>query len=311
MSWIAVALGAYLFLAFANLIDKFLVDNIIKSSRAYTFIVCLLGLAMWVVAPWFLTWPGIGWFLFFLLAGILFAIALLFLYEALRRGEASRVLVIIGGSTPIFSFLLSWFLWKEMFDWRQIMGFCLLIIGIFVIAWLPIYQTVWEKFIIKLGFQHDKRDGGLGIAVLSGLFYSLYFISSKHAYNYHEFVNVFLWTRIGAVILTLFFLLNKDSRQQIIKVFKPTERTKRGGLVISNQLLGSTGFILQNYAISLGPVAIINALQGFQYALIMIFSAIGASIWPALAQEEFKGRILWQKIIAIIFIALGLFFVAA
>jgi len=287
-----LALSAYFFLAFANLIDKFLVDNIVKSSRFYTFIVCSMGLLSFLIAPWFLSWSGFSWFLFYLLSGALFALALLFLYESLKKGEASRTIIIIGGTTPIFSLFFSWLLWGQILDKDQLIGFLFLLIGIFIIAFLPIKYSFLNRLLIKINFKKDKKYNGIFIAVLSGLFYSLHFISSKHAYNNQEFLNVFLWTRL--------FRKKKSKKKQI----------KKGALVVFNQILGSSGFILQNYAISLGSVAIINALQGFQYALIIVFSAIGSIFIPKLANENFSYKTIIQKSLGIVFIIFGLFFVS-
>ena len=70
MSWIFVALLAYLFLVIANLFDKFLIDNVLPSSKAYTFIACLLGGLVFLAAPWFLQWPGFFWFFINIFSGI-------------------------------------------------------------------------------------------------------------------------------------------------------------------------------------------------------------------------------------------------
>ena len=53
MSWWLVAILAYLFLAIANLLDKFLVDKVLPSSRVYAFIVCLFGSLSFLAAPGF------------------------------------------------------------------------------------------------------------------------------------------------------------------------------------------------------------------------------------------------------------------
>ncbi len=310
MPWIYPALGAYFILAFTNLFDKFLVDNILKSSRVYTFLVSFLGLLSFFLAPWFLKWPGTLWFLFFIFSGALFSLALLFLFESLIRGEASRVLLIIGGSTPVFSLFFSYIFFKELISGLQLIGFILLIIGIFIMAFLPLKNNWWESFVIKLGFRNDKRKGGYIIAILSGLFYSLYFISTKYAFNHFEFFNVFLWTRLGACFLVLFFLLHNNTRGFILKMFRSKKETKGGYLVFVNQLFGSLGFVLQNYAISLGPVALINAMQGFQYALILILGFLFSIFAPSLVKEDFSKLVLIRKVLAILVVVVGLYLIS-
>ena len=77
-----------------------------------------------------------------------------------------------------------------------------------------------------------------------------------------------------------------------------------------NQVLGSSGFILQNYAVFLGPVAIVNALQGFQYAFILVISAVLAVVAPKKWHENFSWRIILQKSMAVILVGIGLYFIA-
>ena len=308
MSWIIVALLAYFLLAIANIGDKFLVDNILKSSKAYAFVVCTLGLIVFVVAPWLLEWPGFPLFTLNLINGAIFTIALWLLYEALRRDEASRVLVLIGGATPIFSLIFSLLLFKEQFSLYQFLGLFVILLGIILIALLPQQRSLFKRVMNFLKLNNEKKLPALKIALLSSLFYSLYFISTKIAYSYQSFSSSFLWTRLGAFLFSLLFLIKLNDRREIIKMFKNSEPNKNKFLVFLNQIIGSSGFILQNYAIFLGSVVLVNALQGFQYALILIFSAILSLSMPKLLKENFSKRIIIQKSMSVILIALGIYF---
>ena len=311
MNWLTIALGAYLLLAVANLLDKFLVDNVIKNSRAYAFAACVLGLVVVVISPWFLKWPGPAWFLFNILAGFIFAVALWFLYEALRRGEAARTLVFIGGLTPIFSIFFSILFFKEIYSFEQWLGMGFLLAAVLVISLLPQPRSFLARLLIKLGIKKKLNKPSLIIALFSALAYSLYFIATKHAYNHQPFLSAFIWTRIGAGVFVLFFLFQKQVRLAIYELLFKAKPVKNRSLVIVNQGIGSAGFILQNYAIALGPVAIINAMQGFQYAFLLILSAVLATLSPRLLRENFSWRIILQKLLAIILVAIGLYFIAS
>lgn len=309
MSWILVALAAYLLLAIANLFDKFLVDNIIKNSRAYAFIACFLGSIIFLAAPWFLKWPGIGPFLINLLVGGVFAIALWLLYEALRRGEASRVLVFIGGTTPIFSVILSIIFFKEQYTANQWLGIISLLIGVFIIAFLPTQRTYLSRIFKHLNLIQKIESSGLGLAFLSALAYAIYFVSSKYSYLEQPFASAFMWHRLGATVFVMLFLLNKKDRQAILANFKKSSPKQNKFLVILNQGIGSAGFILQNYAVFLGSVALVNALQGVQYALLLVIGAGLAVVSPKLLKETFSWPIVLQKLLAIIIISCGLYFI--
>ncbi len=310
MNWIVVALSAYLILALANLLDKFLVDNIIKSSRAYAFAACILGASLFLAAPWFLSWPG--WILFFwnILNGFIFATALWALYEALRRGEAARILVFVGGITPIFSIIFSLVFLKESFSLNQWSGIALISVGVALIVYLPAARSHLARIIRKLGMVQTAVKGGLGIALISALSYSVYFLSTKMAYEFQPFASAFIWTRLGAALFVLLFLLEKSSRQAIARFWHKSSPNKNKLLVVINQTLGASGFILQNYAIYLGSVVLVNALQGFQYAFLLVVSTILALSAPKLLKETFTIGIFIQKLSAVLLIIVGLFFIA-
>lgn len=312
MNWLFVALAAYCLLAASNLIDKFLVEKVLGSARAYTFIACMMGALVLVAAPWFLSWPGWQNFFFNLLLGVIFAAALLLLYASLRRGEASRALVIIGGSTPIFSLPLSLLILGDKFSTNQLVAIIFLVLGVMTIVFLPSrHLGFWDQFFNSLSLKQGYTLTGVFLALGSGLAYALFFVGSKLAYQSQPFLSVFLWTRLGASIAVLFILFSSRARREIKALFTRSPRRKRNqGLVVGNQVLGSLGFILQNYAIYLGPVAIINALQGVQYAGIIVLGSIVSLIAPKIMKENISWPALVQKGVAIIFISIGLYFLS-
>lgn len=310
MSWVLVAVSAYLLLAVANLLDKFLVDNVLKNSRAYAFIACFLGSVVFLAAPWFLHWPGWAMFFYNLLIGAVFAVALWFLYEALRRGEASRILVFIGGLTPVFSLLFSIWFFKEHFSNNQWLGIATLLSGVFIIAFLPTSRSFLKRVMDKLKISQFYGSGGLWFALFSALAYSLYFLGSKYGYASQPFASAFIWNRLGATLFVLLFLIRRRDRQAIIANFKKSSPNKNKFLVIFNQGLGSVGFILQNYAVFLGSVTLVNALQGTQYAFLLVISSVLAIMSPRLLKESFSWRIVLQKLSAVLLIGCGLYFLA-
>ncbi len=310
MNWLIIALGAYLLLAIANLLDKFLVDNVVKNSRAYAFLACILGLVVVLVAPWFLKWPGWWWFSYNIVTGYIFAIALWLLYEALKRGEAAKTLVFIGGLTPVFSLIFSILFLKETYYFQQWLGMTFLLVAVLVIALLPQPKSFLARFFKKLSVNKQVTRSGLIIAFLSALAYSVYFVATKYAYSSQPFLSSFIWTRIGAGLFVLLFLFQSKTRKAIYELIFSTKPVKNRSLIVINQGLGSSGFILQNYAIALGPVAIINAMQGFQYAFLLIISAILATLSPRLLKIDFSWRTTLQKFFAILLVAIGLYFIA-
>lgn len=314
LNWFDIALEAYFLLAIVNLTDKFLIDGVIKSSKTYTFLVCFMGGIIFILAPWFLTWPGLVIFLFNLLSGIIFVIALYFLYESLRRGDASRVVMIIGGTIPIFSIIFSYFFLHEYLNIYQIIGIIFLLIGVFTIAFIPSRHSFWEKLLLSYKKEVSGEENIIIFTLLSALFYSLYFVVSKYAYSQQSFLSGFIWIRFGAFLTIITFLLAKKARRDIIKSLKPTldfsHQKKNLWIFLFNQGLGAVSFLLQNYAIALGPVAVINALQGFQYGLMIVLGFIFGR-FVKVFRSDLSLRIVVQKISALVFISVGLYFIAA
>ena len=309
MNWFVVALVAYFLLAIANLIDKFLVEKVLGSARAYTFVTAIMGLLIFIVAPWFIHWPGWSMLAFNLVLGGVFTLALLLLYASLRRGEASQVLVLIGGSTPIFSAPLSVWLLGDSLSSKQLLAILLLFCGLLIIAFLPKQKkNFWEKLFLKFSLKNYNPRLSMLLATFSGLSYAIFFVGSKVAYQEQEFFSAFLWTRLGAALFALLILLSRRARLEILTLFnKKPGRNKNQALLFFNQGLGAFGFILQNYAIYLGPVAIVNALQGLQYVWIIILGALISVFAPKILKEDVSKSVLFKKILAILIISIGLY----
>ncbi len=315
MGWLFFTVVSYLMLAVVNLGDKFVVDKLIKSAKAYTFIVGSLSAIVFLLAPWFLTWPGLFLFLVNIISGAFFVFALWTMYESLKIGEASRVVVVIGSIVPIFTIIFSVFFFLESFSGRQWIGILFLVAGMTLISFINSRRKKWSTFFRRLFsvFYGGYNKRWIFLAIVSAFLYALFFITTKYAYNHQEFLSSFIWIRGGSLLVVLLFLIDKKDRKDIVKSFKekPNKKVKIGkGFVAVNQLLGSGAFLLQNYAVYLGPVAIINALQGVQYAFLLVLGILFSVFFPRILKEDISKKVLIKKIAAILLVAVGLYFIA-
>ena len=71
--------------------------------------------------------------------------------------------------------------------------------------------------------------------------------------------------------------------------------------------MGTGGGLMQNYAIAIGSVTIVSALQGVQFVFVLILSVIFSVYFPKVIKETITIPILLQKLFAIILISLGLY----
>jgi hypothetical protein len=78
---------------------------------------------------------------------------------------------------------------------------------------------------------------------------------------------------------------------------------------LANQVFGSGGAFLQNFAISLGSATLVGALQGVEFAFLLMMTILLARYLPQL-REDFSRQVAIQKVLATIIVAMGLVILA-
>lgn len=306
MNWLVLAVIAYFILALVNILDKFLLDKVLPSNKAYTFLVGSIGVVVFILSPWFLKWPGINLFFLNLIIGALFPAALLLFYKSLKESEASKALVLIGGLMPCFTLLFSVLFLGDKFNLYQWLALVFLLLGTFIISWLPEKQSFLNKALIFLKIKKKPSKLSLLTAIGAAFLFALFFAGNKYAFNTQKFLSAFIWIRAGSFLFVLGMLFPKKIRKEIFNSIGKM-KMKKGALFFANQGLSAVGFFLQNLAISLTSVALVSALQGVQYVFVIILGALFTIFFPRILKENISKKIIIQKIIAVIFIALGLY----
>jgi len=270
------------------------------SPKSYTFYIGVLGGLVLILIPFvgFLI-PPFYLILLCLLAGAIFIFALLGFFEGLEKFEASRIIPAIGGFTPIFTFLLIYLFsgMREMLSLWELLAFIFFLLGGVLVTIEP------GK---KISFKN------LQTSALTAFLFALFFVLTKYVYILLPFWAGFIWIRIGAFSVALFFIFFKSIRKEIFTgKFAFTKKT--GTIFLVNQGVGVVAFILQNWAIALAGLvylSVINALQGIQYVFLFILTILFSLKSPHILKEEVSKKIIFQKIIAILFIGIGLVILA-
>lgn len=297
MSWLLVTISFYFILAVVFLVDKYLLTGPVPNPKVYAFYVGTLGIISLVLIPFvnFII-PTLPQIILSLLAGLVFIFALFWFYRALSFFEASRVVPAVSGLVPLFTFGLVFVfsLGKETLSFSGIVAFILLVLGSFLMV------VEKEKFI---------NLKSLKISAFCAFLLSLSFVLSKYVYLDVPFWSGFIWIRIGGFLMALcFFLFTKEVKEEIFHK-KVSFEKKIMGVFIINQAAGGGASILQNWAIALSPlayVAIINALQGTQYIFLLVLTIFLSLKFPRILKEQISGKIIFQKILAILIIGAGL-----
>lgn len=316
--WILVAVVAYFINAGVYVADKFLLSKKIHSSISYAFFVGIWSIFNFLILPLDFWIPSLQELVLDLFAGMLFLVTLVVWYKALHQSEATRVVPIVGALTPIFSFIFSFIFFGEVFTERQFISFLILIIGGVLISVkqtkVYIFSELKEKFksifgdffgLVHAKFRPTRRL--IVNSTAAALLFAGYYVLMKHIYMNQPFIGAFVWSRLGTFLGVLLMLLVVDWRRNIIEQQKDQKSPKNLSFFFSVRLLAALAFILLNWAISLGNVAIVNALQGIQFTFLIVMVLVLSKKFPNVLEEEMGKGVMFQKVVGVILVSLGLY----
>lgn len=297
--WLIVSIGAYLFTAFANIGDKLVVSSYSARPSVYAFYVGMLQLLVLVLIPFGVELPASRYDLALLMielfAGIAFLAGLASLYAALQEGETSRVIPIIGATSPLATLGLASFFLGERLGAAELGAFFLLLAGIVVITY-------------DRKTRHAKNFRYAEYAVAAGFLFAVAYTSAKYIFTADTWVNGFFWMRVGSIVAALALLCARHVRRAVSADLR-SPQAKKGGVILATQSAGAVGFVLLNYAISIGSVTLVTALQAMQYLFVFIGVAVAGRWLPAL-RERSTTAIVARKLAAAAIISVGLMLLA-
>lgn len=304
MAWILLATLAQLLNAAVALLDKYIVtdEKALPRASVYAFYSCLLT-GFWVVIyflglvpafsdlgfPQFsnVEWPTIQVVGMSFLSGYTLFIALVSMYDALKRAEAVNVMPIIGTISAISSFGLTYLLLDMTLSYNFMMGIVILALGTLLVA-----QTL------------PHRDTVLQVTH-SGIFFALHYITMKGLFEETSFDDGFFWSRVALVLVVLSLLLVPSFLE---KVTSQTKRvTKRtGALVLLAKFLAGVAAFLMLKATDWGNVAVVQALDGLKYVLIIFISFfLGAALPSSAITQDTRPQVVVRQVLYVALIVAG------
>lgn len=297
--YILLALAAYILFAAATLTDKYLLNQPIPSAGAYSFYIGIMGLFSLFLIPFGFYIPQGILILLSIFAGAIFLSALFLFFVSIRRGEVSRVGISVGGLIPMFTLAFVYVSAGDLPDIKGMAAFSLLLLGSLIV--------VLER--VKGMFENLRQF--LLILSASALF-GLYFTIAKFLFNNLSFINAFVWIKIGAAMFALLFLLSADVRK-ILFQHKKEKPKKIAGIFLAKNAAGGIAELLRHLAISLakfGEVALVNALQGAQFALVFFGAVFLSKKFPEIVKEGIGKRAMVVKFLGTGFVVLGIIMLA-
>lgn len=287
MLWIYLALIAYFMNAIVFAIDKFLLVAPIPHPLSYAFYVSILSAFAVFLLPFGVHALPLQHLLISLVSGLFFFIALVYFYKTIKAIDILEATPAVGAITALTTFFISVFVLSEHITGSQLAAFFLLVAGTFIMSYFHLKTRVF--FYMLLG----------------GIFFGLSYVTLKYIFTVTDFINGLFWTRLGLVGGALAILIYLPARRQIFGSFSSAPASSKFLFAI-NKILAAAAFIVLYYAIKLGSVVFVNALQGLQYVFILLIGFFIARKMPLLFERHLHERIT-RKIVATVLIFVGFF----
>jgi len=294
MLWILLAILSHSVNALVFVVDKSLLGQGGRVGRPVWYAAYSGMLAASAASLLALSFKAPNFFIaqWSLIAGVAWVVALWLFFGALKMGEPSRVVPIAGSAVPVFTWLLAMAFLGEKLVAEQMLAVVFLIVGGSLLA-------------VELDSVRSVRAAG--VAVLSGAAFAVYFAVMKHVYdNFDSFLAAFAYSRLGVGVVGMGLLLVLFTLERPVARKPEKKNLVITGVFLGNKIMGMVGLLLQNWAIALGSVTVVNALQGVQYVAVLLMAWLVSVKWSWLFKEEMNRVARGQKVAGIILISVGL-----
>jgi len=257
---------------------------------AYVFWLGFIGIFGLLLIPFGFHLPDSQTIVLALATGLLHQVAICFYYAALKGGEASQTLAIMGGFSPVATALIAIPLLKHPLGGEgSLLGFLLMVAGGFVMF-----------FSEKINLRRV-----LPAVLLASALYGLVNVLQKVAFDRTNFVSGYVIFTLGQFVGSLALLLRPSWRRQIFESSEHAEPRSRLWYFV-NRFISGVGSFLVFYAISLTSPALVSAITGIRYVIIFLAAYLLTRIRSAWLQENFSGPVLIGKGIATGLVVAGL-----
>jgi drug/metabolite transporter (DMT)-like permease len=297
MEWFIFALLAPTLWAFCNVIDKFLLQKRIKDPISYEIFISLFNiislLIIFIVAP--ISTNIYGFFLG-LIVGIIGVVAVIFYNKSMIDEEASRVIPLIYLDS-IFVVILAYIFLGEVFNFQKYLGIVLILIG----GILILFKRSTKKW---------HFSSVLKFIVIAGVLWAISSVLSKYVLGFIDYYSITVWQFVGYFITVPFFLSSTRIRRNFLKDIKKVDK-KVFWLMIINTLIYLIAVLSFYFATSIGSISLVYAIASTQPFFIFAYSFIITKFAPDIIKEDIDKSTIFLKILAIVLIFLGTFFIGS
>lgn len=290
-----MAISSHLFWGLTNVFEKIIIDKKIKNPLvyiAYAFLFSWLGVFL---IP-FVDFQIYSFVMMTLIAiaSLSFFVGSIFYIKALKLEEVSRI-NLLWNLIPIFTFTGAWIFIGEKLFINQILAFIFLVLGGFVGS---LHAKSFSKF---------KFSKAFVVMLVACVFFAIYGLITRYlTLQGCDFFVISIWGPCFLTLWAVIWLLNKNFRKEFLKEKKLLFSKNFFLFVLFLAFLSKFGMILNTWAISLGPISLVNAMEGFQALFVFIIATLLTLFLPKIMKEELDKKNLFLKFAALVLMIGGL-----
>jgi uncharacterized membrane protein len=296
MGWLVFALCGPILWAISVHLDKYLVERYFKDADVIVLLIftALMGVVLMPIIAWFE--PGVLHrdtvsIVLMGLSGIFYMTGITFYLKALQGHEASMVAPFFQ-SSPLFGYVLAYFVLGETLSLRQLLGGALIIGGVLSVS-------------IGSGKMRGRFRWQLAALMLcAGFVLSLSTLIFKAFAIKDEFWATAFWMFAGEALFGVGFLCIGRYRRQFIDLCKSNGKALLG-INASNELINLGGGLANRYALIFAPVAIVQALGSTTSLFVFLIGVVLSLAAPSISRESLSIRECVQKGLAAVLVAIG------
>ena len=221
-------------------------------------------------------------------AGVLDLVASYFYYSALKSGEASEELAVMGGFAPVATALLAIpFLHQPAGG--SLLGFLLMTAGGFVMFFAerrPLKEMLPRILFASVAFGMTN-------------------VLQKLTFNAVNFVTGYVFFTLGTAVGSFALLILPSWRRQILHGSEEAPPKSKLWYMV-NRFIAGVGSFLVVFAVSRANPAIVESISGVRYAVIFLGAFAITKLKPSWFREDFQRWVLVAKLVATALVVAGL-----
>ncbi len=301
MTWLLLALLATLFYSATNIIDKHLIDRRFQniSATTITSLAALSGIPFLVIllVVNHFSYPSFSTTAYGFLAGWLVLAAYQLYYMSLRHADAALITSLYQFILP-FNYLLGLVFLKESITTTQVVGLLLIVCAATVTA-AEEREGAW-KLRLKV----------LLLMIIASLLISVSDLVFKKAAHETPFLQLATAEYLSTIVAGSILLVLPKVRKELMLL-----RGSYGKVLTitqSNEILNLGGMLALRFALTLGPIALVQGIMGAQPIVVLIMAMLLSTLFPHLRQHTKKSqKKLSVELAAMLVLMVGGFLVAS